>query len=429
MTLTVRSLGARLFGAAIVATTLVGACAEKKGALMLAINTDMKAPKDVNAVSVTISTNGAIKHSFIGRVTPQGEVLLPATLAIVEPEDKSATIRIRVMAFQDQKPRVLRDVRTTVPTGGRTALLRIPLNFVNDGSTKSAPLPDGILPPANGGGGGGGGGGGAADFDFFSAFQPDCPDPEHETWIDGECKDSAVDPGSLPDYEDTLVFGSGKDGADKNGCFDAARCFEGATEIPVAGAETGPSSGLTLDRGSCTISENGNPSLILADSQLNLALVTSDTGEMPAARRMLHPARSGARWNEHRSSRGEQRLGHQRQRRQRAASRRSSASCSGRAFASSRRTASARRRRRRSPSAVPRRSRRTMGSWCVCRRVASASSSTATRAASPRASAPVGSKATSRAAARTSTNVAEVPRQLLGVRMLAGPVRRAAGRL
>ena len=122
----------------MLATAVVGACADKKGALMLAINTDMKAPKDVNAVSVTISTNGAIKHSFIGRVTPQGEVLLPGTLAIVEPEDKSAIIRIRVMAFQNQKPRVLRDVRTTVPPDGRTALLRIPLNFVNDGKVGGA---------------------------------------------------------------------------------------------------------------------------------------------------------------------------------------------------------------------------------------------------------------------------------------------------
>ena len=98
------------------------------------------------SVSVTISTNGAIKHSFIGRVTPQGEVLLPATLAIVQPDDAGATIRVRVMAFQNTRPRVLRDVRTTVPTGGRTALLRIPLNFVNDGMINGPSLPAGLVP-------------------------------------------------------------------------------------------------------------------------------------------------------------------------------------------------------------------------------------------------------------------------------------------
>src|SRR6185436_5640427 len=76
------------------------ACAQKKSGIMLAVTTDMKAPKDVNAVAVTVSTNGAIKHNVIGRVTPQGDILLPATLAIVEPDDPNASIRIRVMAFQ-----------------------------------------------------------------------------------------------------------------------------------------------------------------------------------------------------------------------------------------------------------------------------------------------------------------------------------------
>ena len=36
-------------GRGLLATTVVGACADKKGALMLAITTDIKAPKDVNA--------------------------------------------------------------------------------------------------------------------------------------------------------------------------------------------------------------------------------------------------------------------------------------------------------------------------------------------------------------------------------------------
>src|SRR6185369_15636237 len=109
-------------------------CAEQKGGLMLAVSTDMKAPKDVSIVSVTISTNNKLKHNFIGRVTPDGEVKLPATLAIAEPDDRNASIRIRVVAFQERKPRVLRDVRTSIPHGGRVALLRIPMNFVDDGS-------------------------------------------------------------------------------------------------------------------------------------------------------------------------------------------------------------------------------------------------------------------------------------------------------
>jgi len=314
---TSRRLGALFFATGLGGVAIASACAEKKGALMLAINTDMKAPKDVNAVSVTISTNGAIKHSFIGRVTPQGEVLLPATLAIVQPDDDSASIRIRVMAFQDRKPRVLRDIRTTVPTDGRTALLRIPLNFVNDGSATGTSLPSGIVPepfigtetPAGGSSGSSGGtssgdpggvGGGAADFDFFGAFQPPCPDIQNQTIIDGECKDNFVDPGSLPDF-DTAQLG---DSTDVGSCFDVARCFGAATVAGSGGGEVALDAGsdasrvpapppdasaggdaggnfkdyrpaaVTLDTNACSLQLNGaNP------ERLNIALVTRDVGE------------------------------------------------------------------------------------------------------------------------------------------------------
>jgi hypothetical protein len=297
---------------------------------MLAVNTDMKAPKDVNAVSVTISTNGAIKHSFIGRVTPQGEILLPATLAIVEPEDVGATIRIRVMAFQDHKPRVLRDVRTTVPSGGRTALLRIPLNFVNDGLVVGPLLPaNGTLPdpvPGTGGvsnaaaasAGVAGAGGVAEEFDFVGSFQPPCDNIQDETIIDGECKDNYVDPETLPDFDEAALG----DSTDTGTCFDLARCFAGAIgvgdatgdgvvdagttgpgPVPDAGAQKDASSppptdsgaadgsasvdaaapafkdfgihpsAVTLDRSACVLQLNGaNP------ARLNLALVTPDTG-------------------------------------------------------------------------------------------------------------------------------------------------------
>ncbi len=255
------------------------ACGGKKSAIMLAVNTDMKAPKDVNAVSVTISTNNTVKHNVIGRVTPQGEILLPATLAVVEPDEENASIRIRVMAFQERKARVLRDVRTSIPAGGRVVLLRIPLNFVNDGSTQGT-LPDNVLPapnPGTGGGGGVGGGGssgadggsldggsssggssgssgggtsggtpsaGGDTFDPFT-FVPNCPNPE-ETWIDGECKDAYVDPNTLPDFDESLV-GSGD--IEAGNCFDVKKCFAEATPIGEGevGTDVPPDAGSSRD--------------------------------------------------------------------------------------------------------------------------------------------------------------------------------------
>lgn len=314
-----RIVGGWLLAGGVLGTVLCGACADQKGALMLAVNTDMKAPKDVNAVSVTISTNGAIKHSFIGRVTPQGEVLLPATLAIVQPDDANATIRVRVVAFQERKPRVLRDVRTTVPTGGRTAMLRIPLNFVNDASAVGPNLPTGILPdPFPGTGGGtpavdGGDNSGAAfgssagDFDFLNAWHPPCPNIDTDTIIDGECRDSYIDPSTLPDFDSSALG----DSTDSSSCFDLAKCFAGSAPVGEgtssggdggasssgdAGAlkdasAPGPADGggagdagakfkdfatraITLDRNTCTLQLNGaNP------QRVNLALVTPDAGE------------------------------------------------------------------------------------------------------------------------------------------------------
>jgi hypothetical protein len=289
-----RGLGGGVIAAAVVGTALVGACTEQKGALMLAVTTDMKAPKDVNAVSVTISTNGAIKHSFIGRVTPQGEVLLPATLAIVEPEDVSATIRIRVMAFQDRRPRVLRDVRTTVPSKGRTALLRTGLNFVDDGSAVGDPLPaDGTLPdPVPGTGGTPNGpvaGGPAEELDFMGAFQPPCDDIQNHTVIDGECRDNYVDPETLPDF-DSATLG---DSTDTGTCFDLAKCFAGAVVIGDV-APAGGNGGVALDRSTCALLLNG-----ASPARLNLAIVTPDTGECVRPGECYVPIdRGAAGWTE-----------------------------------------------------------------------------------------------------------------------------------
>ena len=267
------------------------ACAGKKGGLMLAINTDMKAPKDVNIVSVHIQTGSAVKHNFIGRVTPEGEVLLPATLAIAEPDDPNQSIRVRVVAFQENKPRVLRDVRTTVPRDGRIALLRIPLAFVNDGISVSGSLPTPLLPPkASGGpvgstdaGASAGGDGGAGNVgklaDEFNPYDPTtsgvtpgCTDPD-QTYIDGVCQDSFIDSSTLPDFSEEAVFGQGGLG----NCFDPKKCFADATPVEIAGG------------GGCRVTLDPGRDL----SKLNLAMVTKDTGECTAPGKCFMPLDQG----------------------------------------------------------------------------------------------------------------------------------------
>ena len=254
-------------GVGIALPSLPACSDDEKSGIMLAISTDMLAPKDVNAVGVTVSTDGKIKFNVVGRVTPEGEVLLPATLAIAEPDDPNATIGIRVVAFQSNKARVMRDVQTSIPKGGRIALLRIPLNFANDGSVNGT-LPDGVLPAPLTTSSLGSSMLSPRDFGTSTGydptvFAPNCP-VANQTWVAGQCVDSYVAWSSLPTYTPGSV-GRADDTAT---CFDTYGCFAGSTVIPESGDD-----GVVLDRASCSLVLHG------ADpSTLNVAFLTATTG-------------------------------------------------------------------------------------------------------------------------------------------------------
>src|ERR1700722_9532990 len=107
-----RALGSLSFGVAGALVLASGCSATPKGSLMLAISTDMQTPKDISIVSIFVSEGSTVKFDYVGRVLPNGTVSLPSTLALVEPEDPNAQIQIRVIGFNEQTPRVLRDVET-----------------------------------------------------------------------------------------------------------------------------------------------------------------------------------------------------------------------------------------------------------------------------------------------------------------------------
>ena len=246
--------------------------APSKGALVLNITTDMQAPKDIDVVSLYVTSNGAPKFDYLGRVLPDGTVSLPATLAIVEPDTAGAQIRVRVTAFKSQpdgtaKARVLRDVLTTVPHQ-RVALLRLPLSFLDDGSAQGT-LPATLTPgPATGVPDG------DTTYDPATSLSSDpgyltttCDFTKGLTSVDGACVDSTVDSSALPGYDESLVFGDGgllASGAPAS-CFDVAGCFSSAT--PVAG----------LDTVRCSFST------AVPAAQLELALLTASTGACTAA--------------------------------------------------------------------------------------------------------------------------------------------------
>lgn len=219
----------------------------EKGGLVLGTDTRMQVPKDVSYVSVTVFTNDALRFNTLGRVKPDGTLDLPATLAIIEPDDPNATVRIRLIAYQESKPRVLHDFRTTVPRSGRIAYLRLPLDYLDDGSVAGDLTPFLATPT-----------GAARELDPTVFTATLCPDPT-ETSVDGECKDNFIDSAALPDFKPELV-------GDSAACFDVGACLAAAKPVALD-----VSAG--FDMNACTLHANGRDL-----SKLNLALATPDTG-------------------------------------------------------------------------------------------------------------------------------------------------------
>jgi hypothetical protein len=251
-----RGLGSLSFVLAASVLLSSGCSATPKGALILAISTDMQTPKDISVISVFITTNGTPKFDYLGRVLPDGTVALPSTLAVVEPDTPDAQVRIRIIGFQEQNARVLRDVLTTVPHE-QTSLLRLPLNFLDVGSGTGT-IPANLVPL---------GAGGAPEGDTtFNAQQiaSRCDFTKGLTSINGVCASATVVSSTLPAYTPSEVYGDA--GLLVNGapasCFAVETCFPAAMTVA------------NLDSQMCTfpLPPGADP------STLNIAFVTPSTG-------------------------------------------------------------------------------------------------------------------------------------------------------
>jgi hypothetical protein len=232
--------GAGLATAAVV-TSLVGvsACsAASKGSLVLAISTDMQTPKDLDVISIFVREGNVVKFDYLGHVVPIGTVALPATIAVVEPDDPSTAIDIRIIGFNERTARVLRDIQTSVPHQ-RTGLLRVPLDFI-DVDSGTGTIPDKYFPsPATGVSEG------LSQFDptaIASTCDPSglcqMPGADCQTTVNGGCASAFVDPGTLATYLPQEVFGDGGFTAagTPESCFDVETCFAGAMPVTTVTA-------------------------------------------------------------------------------------------------------------------------------------------------------------------------------------------------
>lgn len=169
------------------------------GSVMLAISTDMYVDKDLSQVDIMVQPeHGPTQTAQINLFPGLEGQYLPGTFSITEGSKPGEFVRIRVIARQSERVRVVREAALKIPRR-RTALLAMPIQWLCDGHVR----PEEQL------------------------YRSDCSDGY--TCIAGTCQPDSVDETALPDYEPGQVFGGG-DPTGNGECFDTVECFSGATE-------------------------------------------------------------------------------------------------------------------------------------------------------------------------------------------------------
>ncbi len=260
------------------AAALSIACGSTKnqGSLVLALETDVAVPQNVDGIGIAVSVDNQIKYSQLFSIDIKREqqglgrvVKLPATIAVLEATTGSPAVQVRAVAFLRGEARIVRDVISTVPHG-RTALLRLPLAYLayEDGVTGTIPaqsfqsLPD-LAAPARMGtihlsdtttGTG-------AATDIIEKISSRCS-RMNLTNVDGECVDPTIDSATLPDYVEKDLFENGitaEGFANPEPCFDVGTCF--------AASATTTTQDLQRNNGECKVK------LVGAAADLNVAML------------------------------------------------------------------------------------------------------------------------------------------------------------
>jgi hypothetical protein len=221
--------GWRSLGAVLLGLVAAGCSSETpRGSVMLAISTDMYVDKDVSRVDILVQPEHGPAQSTQVNLFPALEgQYLPGTFAIIEGSEPGEFVRVRLIARQGDRTRVVRESALKVPRE-RTALLTMPIQWLCDGQVKQ----DG------------------------QQTRSDCD--EGYTCIAGSCKLDEVQEALLPTYQSAAVYGGGN--ATGGGtCFDTLPCFE-QSEQPA------------LDLDSCVLATP-------ASDDLNIAAVLPPGGD------------------------------------------------------------------------------------------------------------------------------------------------------
>jgi hypothetical protein len=213
-------LGFALFG---IGLSFVLSCSAKHdpppGAILLAIDANLKVPTDIDEIGVSVASadGSVVTTDMIHPMAPAGDARFPATLAILRGTDQP--IDIKVAGFKNGVAFALREAVTTIPEG-RTALLRMDLNYLDIGSTSGAVTKVQSL-----------------------ATSPPCTSTQ--TSIAGTCQSFVLESLSLPTYSEDDVVSSTSEA-----CLDVTSCLlgapAGAMSVPRPTADPNDATSCTL---------------------------------------------------------------------------------------------------------------------------------------------------------------------------------------
>ncbi len=167
--------------------------------IMLALQSDMSLPKDVNKVRIQILENGNFKFDHSYDVGGPNDEKIPATLAVAG--DPGTSVEVRVLGFRGSEARTLNKVITTIPDQ-RIALLRVPIQWLCEGYVRDVGL---------------------------DTYETTCSGDN--ACIGGECKPVAQNSQSMPDYSPAAVFGGSTRQGGNGKCFSTETCMDSGFDV------------------------------------------------------------------------------------------------------------------------------------------------------------------------------------------------------
>lgn len=205
------TLGLGIFSSLGLCMGLVGGCSDEPTEVVAGFTTQIQVPKIMKAVAVVVDLGGTIKHCRFYPVV-DGEVLVPATLGIQREEVgddlASSPVTISLLGFESD----------VTQFGDTCAILPNQIPKPGDDTVRilrrhrTSYIADRIL---------------YLPMPLKESCAGVVCDDEEETCIGGKCESIDVDPESLVDYRDSLVFGN------TNTCFSLDKCLPSKLTFPA----------------------------------------------------------------------------------------------------------------------------------------------------------------------------------------------------